>query len=111
MSAPVSRLPCYLVEWYRPDLTDEQLVTTAAALEGCAASMSAEGLPVRLLMTLSVPTDDVIFGVFVAASAQIVAAACQRGGIPAQRLTAAVEARTEQTCHRETPDSSSTFGP
>jgi hypothetical protein len=73
--------------------------------------MSAEGSAVRLLMTLSVPTDEVIFCVFAAASAQIVAAACQRGGIPAKRLTAAVDARTEQACDREAPDSSSTFGP
>src|SRR5256885_756549 len=60
MSALVSRLPCYLVEWYRPDLTEEQLNDTVATLEECAASMSAEGSPVQLLMTLSVPTDEVI---------------------------------------------------
>jgi hypothetical protein len=107
MSAPVSRLPCYLVEWYRPDLTEEQLDDTAATLEECAASMSAEGSPVQLLMTLSVPTDEVIFGVFAAGSALIVAQACERGGIPAQRLTAAVDAHTSGALHRETPDSSS----
>jgi Protein of unknown function (DUF4242) len=99
MSAFVSRLPCYLVEWYRPDLTEEQLNNTAATLEACAASMSAEGSPVQLLMTLLVPTDEVIFGIFAASSAHIVSETCQRGGMPAQRLTAAIDASTSHACH------------
>jgi hypothetical protein len=43
---------------------------------------------------LSVPTDETLFGVFAADSAPIVAQACQRAGMPAQRLTGAVDART-----------------
>jgi hypothetical protein len=44
---------------------------------------------VELLMTLAVPTDEVVFGLFTAGSAQIVSQACLRAGVPAQRVTVA----------------------
>jgi len=89
MGISVPRQACYLVEWYDPFLTDERLELTAARLDECVASMTADGSPVQLLMTLAVPTDEVVFGVFTACSAQVVAEACNRAGRPAQRLTVA----------------------
>jgi hypothetical protein len=91
MHAPTQ--PCYLVEWYRPELTAGQLDLTAAKLGDCAAAMREEGSSVRLLMTLAVPTDEVLYGVFVAPSAKTVSETCRRAGIPAERLTKAVDAR------------------
>jgi hypothetical protein len=88
-----SRPPCYLVEWYRPGLTEEQLDQIVTKLDECAAIMSAGGCPVRLLITLAVPTDEVVFGVFAASSAQVVAQACDRAGVPAEALVATVDAR------------------
>jgi hypothetical protein len=41
-------------------------------------------------MTLSVPTDDVIFCLFAASSLEVVVQACNRAGIPAERVTAAM---------------------
>jgi hypothetical protein len=93
VSNPAAGLPCYLVEWYRPELTAGQLNLTAAKLEECAAAMSGEGSPVQLLMTLAVPSDDVLFGVFAAGSADSVSEACRRAGCPAERLSNAVDAR------------------
>ena len=52
-----------------------------------------EGSPVRLLMTLAVPDDEVVFRVFAAGSAQAVSEACRRAGVPAERLTNAMDAR------------------
>jgi hypothetical protein len=91
MSSPVSWLPCYLVEWYGPQFSDDRLDRVAASLDASAASMCAEGSPVQLVMTLAVPADEVLFGVFAAGSAHVVTQACQRAGMPAARLTAAVE--------------------
>ena len=91
MHAPTQ--PCYLVEWYRPELTAGQLDLTLAKLEDCAAAMREEGSSVRLLMTLAVPTDEVLYGVFVAPSAKTISETCRRAGIPAERLTKAVDAR------------------
>jgi hypothetical protein len=45
------------------------------------------------MMTLAVPDDDVIFGVFAAGSEQVVARVCAQAGIPAQRLSLAFDAR------------------
>jgi hypothetical protein len=84
---------CYLVEWYRPDLTESDVTDAAARLDECAASMSVEGSPVRLLMTLAVPIDEVVFGVFAAGSADTVAKTCRRAAMPPQRLTATMPAR------------------
>ena len=78
---------------------------TAATLDESAASVSAQGSPVRLLTLVCVPTDEVLFGVFAADGAQIVAQACRRAGIPAQRLTAAVNTRITSVNRGETPGS------
>jgi hypothetical protein len=56
-------------------------------------SMIAEGMPVRLLMTVTVPTDEVVFGVIAASSEDIVAQLCRRAGVPAERVTAAIDTR------------------
>jgi hypothetical protein len=92
MRIPTPGLPCYLVEWYSTGLIGETLDRTAATLDDSAASMSADGTPVQLLTMLSVPTDEVLFAVFAADSAPIVAKTCDRAGIPAQRLTPAFDA-------------------
>jgi hypothetical protein len=90
------RLPCYLVEWYRPELTAGQLDHTVAQLEECTKAMRGEDVDVELLMMLAVPTEEVTFGVFAAGSAQIVCEACRRAGFPAERLTDVGDARVAE---------------
>ena len=97
MSIPVPPLPCYLVEWYAPELAGDHLERIAANLDDSVSALRAQGTPVRLLSMLSVPTDEVLFGVFAADSAPIVARACQAAGMPAQRLTDAVDAHIAGT--------------
>jgi hypothetical protein len=92
MSVLGHRPPRYLVEWYGPEQTEERLDRAAAMIAECAASISAGGSPVELLTMLAVPTDEVVFGVFAAGTADLVAQTCQEAGVPAQRLTAAVDA-------------------
>jgi hypothetical protein len=62
-----------------------------ASLDAAVACMCAEGSPVQLVMTLAVPADEVVFGIFAAGSGQLVSRACQSAGMPAGRLTPAVE--------------------
>ena len=81
----------FLAEWYRPELTVPPCERSAAALCASAATMSAHGAPVRLESLLAVPTDEVLFGIFIAESAGVVAQTCARAGMPAQRLTAATD--------------------
>jgi hypothetical protein len=86
---PAEPLSCYLVEWYRPGLDEDQLAGIAAKVDESSASVCAEGSPVRRVWTLGVPTDEVVFGVFAASSPDIVALVCRRAGMPASRLSVA----------------------
>ena len=88
MSDMAPHLSCYLVEWYRAELSEETIALTLAQLS--RGVESTNGTPAKVLMTLWVPTDDVIFCVFAAKSSDVVAELCDRAGLPAERLTAAV---------------------
>lgn len=81
----------YLVEWYRPDLTDEQLEQTARAIGDSAEKLATEGVVVDLLRTFFVPSDEVVFSLFAAASMTSVEQVCQRAGCPFDRIAEAIE--------------------
>lgn len=100
MSAP---LPCYLVEWYRSGTDQESLCGSVSRLGRCAASMSAHGSQVRLLNMLAVPSDEVVFGVFRADSAEVVSETCDLAGVPAQRVTAAADVDVPAITEPEAP--------
>lgn len=97
MGSPLSHDSCFLAEWYWQGLADTPVEPTVATLDDAAAQVSESGTPVRLLAVLAVPSDAVLFGVFAAASARIVAQTCDRAGMTAQRLTpaAGVHFRTQ----------------
>jgi hypothetical protein len=86
-------LRCFLVEWYRAETLGVAVEDFTAVLDDCAASLSADDRRVQLLTVLVVPADEVTFGVFAATSADLVASVCDRAGIPAQRLSAAIDTR------------------
>jgi hypothetical protein len=90
---PALRMPCYLVEWYRPELVEDQFGTALTALGEWVTTMTSEGTPVRVLHTVTVPGDQVVFGVIAAGSEAVVAELCRRAGVPAERLSAAVSTR------------------
>lgn len=93
MSSAAPPVACYLAEWYRPEVTQRPLDDTVAKLDAVAATMRVEGSPVTLLVTLAVPTDEVIYGVFAACSPDTVVQTCWRAGIPLERLSSDVAAR------------------
>lgn len=93
MSDTAPHLACYLVEWYTTDLSQETIDRTLAQLSRGVESISAKGSSPTVLMTLSVPTDGVMFCVVAATSREVVAEVCDRAGLPAERVTAAVATR------------------
>ena len=94
MSTAIPRKLRFLVEWYRPDVGGAAFDRGIARLIECAASSAAAGeAPVQVLVTFAVPCDEVAFAVFDASTAEAVAKVCDQAGIPAQRLTPAVDAR------------------
>ena len=76
----------FLVEWYRPEITEIPLDDIIARLGG--GDVPTENTSVHLLMALAIPVDEIILGVFAADSAELVGDACERAGMPAGRLTA-----------------------
>jgi hypothetical protein len=82
---------CFLAEWYRPEPGDEPLPETVVRRDESAAATSAEGSPVQLLTMFSVPPDEMVFALFAAGSADVVAKTCGRAGLPPQRLTLAAD--------------------
>ncbi len=80
--------PCFLVEWYQPDLAAlpfdnavEQLQTVADAAH------------VRLLGALTAPTDETIYGVLAADSAEVAIEVCRQAGWHTDRVTAVMRAQ------------------
>jgi hypothetical protein len=92
----VDDLAYYLAEWYLPEMTDMSVDDVVAKLDAAAVTVSGEGTPVRLVVTLSVPTDEVLYGVFGAHSPDIVSKTCMMAGVPHQRLSGHVGARIRQ---------------
>jgi hypothetical protein len=90
MGIVTESLTCYLVEWYCPEVDEIHLPEIVAEIDRSLISVRAQGASVRYLYILAVPADEVVFGVFEAGSADVVALVCRRAGIPALRLTAAV---------------------
>ena len=86
----------HLAEWYLPELTEQSVDEMVARLDVAAAALSGEGTPVRLLLTLSVPKDEVLYGLFGADSLDLVSRTCDRAGLPHQRLSGDVGTRIRQ---------------
>jgi hypothetical protein len=101
---------CYLAEWYRPAVTQQPLDDTVAKLDAVAAMMRLEGSPVKLLVTLAVPTDEVVYGLFAACSPDSVFQACRRAGIPLERLSSDVAARIIPGCEEKRMQLVTTLG-
>ena len=87
---------CYLAEWYLPELDDQYVDDLVARLDAAAATVTEEGTPIQLLVTVSVPSDEVLYGVFGAGSQDIVSRTCLAAGAPHQRLSAQVGTRIRQ---------------
>lgn len=81
----------FLAEWYRTELTEKAVGGFAALLESTASAMSVEATPVRLLVTLSVPADDALYGVFEADAPEVILRTCTRAGALPHRLTPQVQ--------------------
>ncbi|MDX1882318.1 hypothetical protein [Mycolicibacterium sp. 120270] len=84
-------MECYLAEWFRAELWQRESFSDNFRQLCRGARLSGDGgESATVLITVSVPTDDAIFCVFTASSAEAVATACDAAGLPPQRVTAAV---------------------
>ncbi|GAB3236042.1 hypothetical protein GCM10027535_46800 [Mycolicibacterium hippocampi] len=79
--------PGYLAEWYRGDLTEEVVGAMVSALTSATGPTSGAGAAVRLVAVFAVPSDEVVYGLFTAASVQAITDACGSASMPPDRLT------------------------
>ncbi|WP_101948200.1 hypothetical protein [Mycobacterium sp. 3519A] len=98
-------LAYFLAEWYLPEMTTTSVDEMVAKLDAAAAAVSNAEKRVRLVVTLSVPTDEVLYGVFGATSPDIVSLACDQAGVPFQRISGDVGARIQPSPVAEVADS------
>jgi hypothetical protein len=91
----------YLAEWYRGDLNQHEIDRIAATLDESSRSVSADGAPVRRVMTMAVPAAEWMFGIFEADSTDTVEQVCRRAGMTPQQLNPAVEDRIHNPYHRD----------
>jgi hypothetical protein len=77
-----------LVEWYQPDFA--ALCLDEAIDRLCRAAAAAH---VRMLVTLTAPSDETVFVVLAADSADAVIRACRQAGWHTDRITAGVQTR------------------
>lgn len=92
MAVADSQQQCFLAEWYRPAVVNRDIGEVAATLGDTVARLHGQGHPIRLLMTVAASTDQVLYGLFAAESADTVAEACRDAGWPADRITGNVRA-------------------
>lgn len=85
----------FLVEWYRPDLDAESTAELARTISGCAAESTAGGSRVDLVLIVSLPVDEVVFGLFAADTIvtlqRTLRQVHRRAGLTTQRISVAVE--------------------
>jgi hypothetical protein len=82
----------FVVERYLPGLDRDALLRSLAHLEQAIAQMSSEGTRIRYLGSTIVPDDEACFCQFEADSANDVAEANRRAGVPFDRIVDAVAA-------------------
>lgn len=96
-----------LAEWYLPDLNEGLIDAFVARIESVAAQMRAEGTEIHLVLTLAVPSDEVLYGVFDGCEPALVSRTCEQAGLAPQRLSSKVGTRILHSYEqrRENPDS------
>jgi Protein of unknown function (DUF4242) len=81
----------FVVERYLPAVSPEELAATVARDRRAAEDITADGIPVRHLLTIHVPSDESCFCLFDAPSADALREAQERWGIGFERIVEAMQ--------------------
>ena len=87
----------FLAEWYTPHLRSRAINDIAAHLQHWLDAIPDQHRRPQLMYAVEIPEDAYAFGVFAADSADLVLQACQDAGLPASRVSAAIEATLTDT--------------
>ena len=83
-------MPTYLVERYWPGMTSELLLEALNKGRRMMEQMSAEGTPVRDIISILIPAEEVVFSVYEGQSAAAILQLNERSGIPVSRIVEAI---------------------
>jgi Protein of unknown function (DUF4242) len=89
-------MPSYCLELYLPRASAARLEETAGQARLAAEALSTDGIPINYVRTTYLAEDETCFHVFEANSAEDVAEAARRAGLPTGRVTRAVESHRKQ---------------
>jgi Nickel responsive protein SCO4226-like len=84
-------VPTYLVERYWPGVTSELLLQALTRGRQVMEVMSSEGMGLRHVTSILIPSEEVVFSVYDGPSAAAVRQLNQRARIPASRIVDAIE--------------------
>lgn len=82
MCTSASTNPCYLVEWYQPDLAETSFDEAVKRLQQVAGAAQ-----ICLRGAVTAPSDETTFAVIEAESVEAVIEACRRAGWHTDRIT------------------------
>jgi hypothetical protein len=85
-------MPTYCLELYLPRASAARLEEEARQARHAAEAIATNGLLVHYVRTTYLAEDETCFHLFEANSAEDVAEAARRAGLPSERVTLAVEA-------------------
>lgn len=84
-------MPSYCIELYLPQASAARLEEAASRARLAAEVLSTDGIPINYVRTTYLAEDETCFHLFEADSAEDVAEAALRAGLPTGRVTRAVE--------------------
>jgi hypothetical protein len=79
-------LTTYTVECFWPGVRDEQVQQGAERVRGAAAELTQDGAPVSFTGSVVIPRDEVVFYLLEGPSPDAVRTACERAGLPFERI-------------------------
>jgi hypothetical protein len=83
-------VPTYLVERYWPGVTSERLLEALERGRRVMEQMSGEGIPIRDISCILIPSEEVVFSVYEGPAAVAVRQLNDRAAIPVSRIVEAI---------------------
>jgi Protein of unknown function (DUF4242) len=90
-------MPRYCLALYVPRASQAALDEAGSEARRAAEGLSRHGIPIRYVRTTYLSEDETCFHLFEADSAEAVAEAARRAGLPSGRITHAVDAAAAST--------------
>jgi hypothetical protein len=100
-------VPTYLVERYWPGVTSELFLEALNRGQSVMEQARREGTPVRAIISILIPAEEVAFSLYEGPSAAAVRQVSDRAGIPVSRIVEAISVMEDHKVRRDAEGPSS----